>query len=223
MSVFRPKFITFDCYGTLTNFQMGNLTREFFADQIPEPERMDRFVDDFSAYRYDSVLGEWRPYVDVLKSALERTCARWGIKYDDAIGQKYYDAVPSWGPHPDVIEGLSKIAGKIPLVIYSNASNDQIASNVAKLEVPFHEVFTADTFKVYKPRFAAFEAMIDTLGCAPEELLHVSSSFRYDLIPAHLMGIKNKAFVNRNHEPNCQGYGTTEIRDIRGLPALVGL
>ncbi|EPC03437.1 hypothetical protein L861_18030 [Litchfieldella anticariensis FP35 = DSM 16096] len=223
MSVFRPKYITFDCYGTLTNFQLGKMTREIFADRIPEPERMDRFVSDFSAYRYDEVLGDWKPYAEVLKSALERTCKRWGIEYDDAEGQSYYDAVPSWGPHPDVIEGLSKIAGKIPLVIYSNAMNEQIDSNVAKLEVPFHKVFTAETFKAYKPRLAAFEAMIDTLGCAPEELLHVSSSFRYDLIPAHLMGIKNKAFVARNHEPYCQGYGATEIRDIRELPALVGL
>ncbi|WP_242495716.1 hypothetical protein [Salinicola tamaricis] len=65
--------------------------------------------------------------------------------------------------------------------------------------------------------------MIDTLGCRPDELLHVSSSFRYDLISASLMGIENKAFVARGHEPYCAGYGATEIADIRGLPALVGL
>ncbi len=223
MNVFRPKYITFDCYGTLTHFQMGNITRELYAERIPDPERLECFVRDFSAYRYDEVLGDWKPYIEVIKTALERTCQRWGIEYEDTKGQQCYDTIPSWGPNPDVIEGLAKIAGKIPLVIYSNASNDQIDSNVAKLEVPFHKVFTADTFKAYKPRLAAFEAMIDTLGCAPEELLHVSSSFRYDLIPAQLMGIKNKAFVNRNHEPYCQGYGATEIRDIRDLPGLVGL
>ncbi|WP_027349837.1 haloacid dehalogenase type II [Halotalea alkalilenta] len=221
--IMRPKFITFDCYGTLTNFQMATMTRELFAERIPEPARMERFIRDFSAYRFDEVLGPWKPYVEVVKGALERTCKRWGIDYIDADGQRYYDAVPTWGPHPDVIEGLSKIAGKIPLVIYSNACDDQIMSNVAKLEVPFHKVFTADTFKVYKPRLTAFEAMIDTLGCNPEDLLHVSSSFRYDLMSAHFMGIKDKAFVARSHEPYAPGYGATEIADIRGLPALVGL
>ncbi len=221
--IIRPKYITFDCYGTLTNFQMGSLTREIFADRIPDAERMAAFVKDFGAYRFDEVLGPWKPYAEILCTALERTCQRWGIEYRDNEGMRYYEAVPTWGPHPDVVEGLSKIAGKIPLVIYSNADDTQIMSNVQKLEVPFHEVFTADTFKVYKPRLAAFEAMIDTLGCRPDELLHVSSSFRYDLISASLMGIENKAFVARGHEPYCAGYGATEIADIRGLPALVGL
>lgn len=221
--IMRPKYITFDCYGTLTNFQMGSMTREIFADRIPESDRMDAFVRSFGAYRFDEVLGPWKPYSEVICTALERTCKRWGVEYRDNEGMQYFEAVPTWGPHPDVIEGLSKIADRIPLVIYSNADDRQIMDNVKKLEVPFHKVFTADTFKVYKPRLEAFEAMIDTLGCQPEELLHVSSSFRYDLMSAHFMGIKNKAFVARNHEGFCQGYGATEIADIRGLPALVGL
>ncbi|MFC0268903.1 haloacid dehalogenase type II [Kushneria aurantia] len=219
----RPKYITFDCYGTLTNFRMGAMAREIFADRLPEPAHMEGFVQDFGAYRFDEVLGAWKPYAEVICSALERTCRRWGIEYRNNEGMRFYEAVPSWGPHPDVIEGLAKIADKIPLVIYSNADDRQIMSNVDKLEVPFHRVFTADSCRVYKPRLAAFEAMIDSLDCRPEEILHVSSSFRYDLISAHLMGIRNKAFVARNHEPWCTGYGATEIADIRALPALVGL
>ncbi|AWN15051.1 haloacid dehalogenase type II [Salinisphaera sp. LB1] len=221
--IMRPQYITFDCYGTLTNFQMTGLAKELFADRIPEPERMARFCTDFGAYRFDEVLGPYRPYDQVVRRALERTCHRWGLAYDDAEGMKFYDAVPSWGPHPDVTEGLSRIAGKIPLVIYSNAAESQIMSNVEKLGVPFAHVFTAERFGVYKPRLAAFEAMIDTLGCAPEDLLHVSSSFRYDQFSAALIGIRDKAFVNRGHEPYTPGYGATEIADIRGLPGLVGL
>ena len=54
----------------------------------------------------------------------------------DAEGRQYYDAVPTWGPHADVPAGLSRIADKIPLVILSNASNDQIHDNVARLGAP---------------------------------------------------------------------------------------
>lgn len=222
-AIMRPKYITFDCYGTLTNFQMSQLTREVFADRLPEAARMEAFVRDFAAYRFDEVLGDWKPYATILHDSLERVCRRWGIPFVAEEARRYYEAVPSWGPHPDVIEGLSRIAGKIPLVIYSNAADEQIMANVAKLEVPFHQVLTAETFKVYKPRLAAFEAMIDTLGCRPDELLHVSSSFRYDLTSAQLMGIRDKAFVNRGHEPFAPGYNATEIADIRGLAALVGL
>jgi len=222
MPRFRPKFITFDCYGTLTNFRMGELAREVFADRVPA-ERMDAFVKDFSAYRLDEVLGAWKPYVDVLKQACERACKLHGIPYAEADGQRFYDAVPSWGPHPDVPEPLKRVAKEFPLVILSNASNDQIHSNVAKLEAPFHAVFTAEQAQAYKPRFQAFEYMFDQLGADPQDILHVSSSYRYDLMSAHDLRIGQRAHVARGHEPTIPYYGAQMIPDIGGLPGLLGL
>lgn len=73
-------------------------------------------------------------------------------------------------------------------------------------------MFTAQQAQAYKPRLAAFEFMLDSLGCAPEDVLHISSSFRYDLMSAHDMKIKHKAFVAYHRIP-----------DIGGLPGLVGL
>jgi 2-haloacid dehalogenase len=222
MSSFRPKFITFDCYGTLTRFRMTEMTREIFADRIPA-ENMDAFIRDFSSYRLDEILGPWKPYRDVLVNAIQRTGKRWGIVATEAEGEAYYHAVPTWGPHADVTAGLSKIADKIPLVILSNASNDQIQSNVEKLGAPFHRVYTAQMAQAYKPRMQAFEYMLDQLGCGPEHILHVSSSYRYDLMTAHDMRFGMRAFVNRGHEPLTPYYGAVEISDIGGLPGLVGL
>lgn len=219
---FRPKYITFDCYGTLIRFRMGDTARAMYADRLP-PEQLERFVHDFNAYRLDEVMGDWKPYVDILKSALERTCKRHGVKYLEEEGQKYYDLVPTWGPNPDVPEPLARIAKEIPLVILSNAANEQIMTNVEKLGAPFHAVYTAEQARAYKPRLQAFEYMLDQLGCGPEDILHVSSSLRYDLMSADDLGIKNKVFVNRGHDPACAAYNYTEIKDIGGLPALVGL
>ena len=56
MTLFKPKYITFDCYGTLTRFQMVEMTRRMFADRVP-PDRMDTFIRDFACYRLDEVLG----------------------------------------------------------------------------------------------------------------------------------------------------------------------
>lgn len=219
---FRPKYITFDCYGTLTYFRMHETAQDMYAGQMP-PEKLHQFIRDFSAYRLDEVMGDWKPYVDVLKSALQRACKRHGVTYRDEDGQKYYDAVPTWGPHADVPHALTRVAKEFPLVILSNASNDQIMSNVRKLEAPFHKVYTAQMARAYKPRLAAFEYMLDQLGCGPEDILHCSSSLRYDLMSANDLGIKNKVFVNRGHEPGNPAYNYQEIRDINGLPALVGL
>ncbi|HET7867209.1 MAG TPA: haloacid dehalogenase type II [Burkholderiaceae bacterium] len=220
--IFRPKYISFDCYGTLTRFRMGDLAREMFANRIPAA-RMEQFIADFSAYRFDEVLGDWKPYETVLKNAIRRLCRKWNLQYLDAEAQQYYDAVPSWGPHADVPAGLSKIATKIPLVILSNASDDQIQQNVAQLGAPFHRVYTAQQAQAYKPRLRAFEYMLDALGCAPEDVLHVSSSLRYDLMSADDLGIVNKVFVNRGHGPGNAAYRYTEIPDIGGLAAVVGL
>ncbi|WP_207004669.1 haloacid dehalogenase type II [Trinickia mobilis] len=222
MAHFKPKYITFDCYGTLTRFRMGDMAREIFADRVGA-ERMEQFVKDFAGYRLDEVLGAWKPYQDVVMNAVRRTLKRWNLAYDAAEAQRFYDAVPTWGPHADVPAGLSKVAKEFPLVILSNASNDQIHSNVDKLGAPFHKVFTAQQAQAYKPRFQAFEYMLDNLGCNPEDILHVSSSLRYDLMSAHDLGIKNKVFVARGHEPSTSYYGYHEITDIGGLPGVLGL
>ena len=222
MSVIKPKYITFDCYGTLIRFRMADMAREIFPDRVPA-DRMERFVKDFAAYRLDEVLGAWKPYEDVIRNAVARTCKKWGVEYCDEEARRIYQAVPTWGPHPDVPEPLVKIAKHIPLVILSNASNDQIPHNVEKLVAPFHAVFTAQQAQAYKPRLQAFEYMLDQLGCGPEDILHVSSSFRYDLMSADDLGVANKVFVARGHEPANTYYRHHEIKDIGGLPALVGL
>ena len=222
MTIFKPKFVTFDCYGTLTRFQMVEMTRQIFADRVPT-DRMDVFIRDFATYRLDEILGPWKPYRDVIVNAVQRTAKLWGIKATIDESLSYYHAVPTWGPHPDVPAGLAKVAKEIPLVILSNASNDQIQQNVAKLGAPFHAVFTAEMAQAYKPRMQAFEYMFDQLGCRPEEVAHVSSSYRYDLMTAHDMRCGKRIFVNRRHEPHIPYYGAVEIQDIGGLASALGL
>jgi 2-haloacid dehalogenase len=218
----QPKFITFDCYGTLTAFGMSAVTRQLLADRVPT-EQMEDFLDDFEAYRIDEVLGAYKPYPQVINDALARASRSWGIEHRDSDGRAIYEAVPTWGPHPDVPEALAVLAESYPLVILSNAADEQIMHNVEKLGAPFHSVFTAEQAQAYKPRLQAFEYMLDQLGCGPQDILHVSSSLRYDLIPAHDLRVTNKVYVNRGYEPSTPYYGYHEIPDLAGLPALLGL
>jgi 2-haloacid dehalogenase len=221
MAGLRPKFITFDCYGTLIYFEMAPAARRVYGERL-SAETMDAFVPAFSAYRLDEVLGPWKPYRDVVEAALRRTCAKLGVTYEEGDAEKIYAEVPTWNPHPDVVEPLKRVAAEYPLVILSNSMVDLIPHSVARLEAPFHAAYTAEEAQAYKPRMQAFEYMFDQLGCAPEDVLHVSSSFRYDLMTATDMGVTMKAWVNRGHEPKCD-YPVHEIPSIAGLPGLVGL
>jgi len=115
-TAFRPKYISFDCYGTLIRFHMSEMARAFYADRLP-PAAMDKMCSIFSALRFDEALGAWKPYREVLRNAVRRTSKAMGVEYREADGDAVYEAVPTWGPHPDVAGGLAKIADKIPLVI----------------------------------------------------------------------------------------------------------
>jgi 2-haloacid dehalogenase len=201
---------------------MAEAAQGIYGAQLDAP-RMAQFVKNFAAYRLDEILGDWKPYDAVIHNAVERTCRKNNVPFRPDDARAIYEQVPSWGPHPDVPAGLAKVAEEIPLVILSNAMDAQIPSNVAMLGAPFHAVYTAQQANAYKPRFQAFEYMFEMLGCSPEDVMHCSSSFRYDLMSAHDLGIKHKVWVNRGHEPANPYYGYTEIKSISELPGVVGL
>lgn len=222
MNSFRPKYVTFDCHGTLINFQVAEAARDLFG-KLLNRSRMDEFIRNFQGYRLDEVMQDWKPYADVVHNALERTCRRNNVPFRTEDAETIYNRIPTWGPHPDVPGGLAKLAKEIPLVTLTNSMNAQIQSNVAKLGAPFHAVLTAEDAGAYKPHFKAFEYMFDTLGCGPEDITHVSSSFRHDLMSAYDLGIKSKVWVNRGHEPANPYYEYVEIRDVLQLPGVFGI
>ena len=133
---FRPKYITFDCYGTLTRFRMGELTRDIFADRVPA-EQMEQFIADFSCLPLRRSAGR----LATLRSGAEERRSAPVQEVEASVprreAQKYYDAVPTWGPHEDVPAGLAKVAKEIPLVILSNAWTTRSRRTWPSLARPF--------------------------------------------------------------------------------------
>ena len=110
---FSPiRYISFDCYGTLTDFEIGPCTRALFEARISS-DAMPSFLEDFTTYRYDEVLGDWKPYPDVIGGALERCCRQWKLHFDAADVDAIVSAIPSWGPHADVPGPLATLAAAI--------------------------------------------------------------------------------------------------------------
>ncbi|QGY33214.1 haloacid dehalogenase type II [Pantoea cypripedii] len=220
--IFKPKFISFDCYGTLINFEMGPTAKTLFTDRVPE-QHMHAFLESFRFYRLDEVLGEWKPFIQVIENSIQRACKAHHVEYRSSDAIALYNAVPGWQPHPHVVETLELVSQHIPLVILSNSMTDLIPHSVAHLKANFHAVYTAEEARAYKPRAQIFEYMFDQLGCGPEQMMHCSSSFRYDLMTASDLGFMAKAFIDRGHEPTFDGYGVSRLTDFRQLPGLLGL
>ena len=219
---YTPRYITFDCYGTLTSFPMAQTVAPLVADRVA-PDDVPRFVQDFRAYRLDEVLGEFKLYPQVLRDSWQRVCNRWRIQFWPSDVDTIIDAVRSWGPHPDVPEPLATLAAQYPLVILSNAVDWMLQTNLEQLGVDFHRVFTAEQAGAYKPRYRAFEYMLDQLDVERSEILHVSSHIWYDLVPAHELRIRHKVYVNRGYDPSTPHYEYAETSDMSGVPALLGL
>lgn len=214
-----PKYVSFDCYGTLIHFQMDRLLVEVFDKRL-DPSLRDEFLATCEAYRFDEVLGPYKPYRKVIADATRRAACRYGITFEDHDAEVLYNAVPTWGPHPGVADALTTLGMTHRLVILTNAADEQIMDNVDQLRASFYAVFTAEQARAYKPRLAAFEYMIEQLGCSPAEMVHVSSSPMYDLRPAHDLGIGQTVLLNRGYEAPQPWIG---YREIQSLPELVGV
>lgn len=214
----KPRYISFDCYGTLIHFQMDAVLGEVFDGRLSQGIR-EQFLATCEAYRFDEVLGDYKPYRQVISDATRRAACRYGIEFKEDDADQLYEAVPSWGPHPGVADALITLGMRHKLVILSNAADEQIMDNVDQLRASFHAVFTAEQAKAYKPRLAAFEYMLRELGCRADEIAHVSSSATYDLRPARDVGIASTVLLDRGYEPRQPWLG---YREIKSLPELMG-
>ena len=219
---FRPKYVSFDCYGTLINFEIESVTRRLIGDRL-SAEQITAFLPQFSKYRYDQVCGTYYAYSQVLHDAYARTCRKWGLDVQTDAGDQLAAAVLTWGPHPDVVEPLQKMAENYQLVILSNADTRFLETSVPKLGADFHAVFTAEQAGFYKPRYQAFEYMVDQLDATPEDFLHVSSHTRYDLMPADDLGFTNKVMLDRGYDPQSPAYNYTLVDSLDEVNSLLGI
>lgn len=203
----QPKFITFDMLGTLTKLEWGESTTRLVSDVLSSPEEIQQFVDDFDLYRNGVVIGAYRPYPQIIRDSWQITCNKWGIQFRQSDVDALLDDLTTWGPQPDAVETLQRLAAKFPLAVYTNHCDSLVMHNVEKLGVDFARVFTAEQGQAYKPNYAAFHYMFDHLNVTPNEVFHVSSHLWYDWLPAKQLGVENQAYIDRGWDPDIQGVG----------------
>ena len=222
-----PRVATFDCYGTLVDWEGGlgsflyALALEF-GDPAPG-ENGEAMRSRWEAIQFKLIQGPYRIYKEVLAESLRRWMDERGYPWRPERGEALVRAMRSWQPFPDTIPALRQArAGGLQLAILSNTDRDIIAQTLRQLEVPFDAVVTAEDVGVYKPSLANFERLLETVGEPPERVLHVAFGFKYDIGPAAGLGMQT-AWVNRRAESTPAG-ATPDLvwRDLWGLAALAG-
>jgi 2-haloacid dehalogenase len=218
------EIVTFDAYGTLVDFQLGPTTLKVLADRLDlDGLDVDEFLDDFRVMRFQAVLEAYRPYDEVLHSSLEKAMRLHGLEYRKSDGEALVEAVPTFGPFPEVPAALRALKSRYEIAIISNSDDDLIAQNVANIGVEFDHVITAQQAKAYKPDRQTFEYAYQTMDIDPAQVIHTAQGWEYDLIPTRDLGLKRRVWINRYGHPGSTDYQPyDELSDLSGLPGLLG-
>ena len=215
--------LTFDCYGTLIDWESGMVAglkplTDKVAAQRGTPLTRNEILEAHA--RQESTHQRQTPsklYSDLLACVYRRLAEEWGVavSWDEAM--TYGHSVEHWPAFPDSAAALAYLKQHFKLVILSNVDNASFAHSNAKLGVDFDAIYTAQDVGSYKPDDANFTymlAQLETLGIAKSDILHTAESMFHDHGPANQHGLKN-CWIYRRYEQD--GFGAT--MDPGAMPA----
>ena len=182
---------TFDCYGTLIDWELGILQaiRALPGIDADDEELLAAFA------RHEHTIQEQNPalrYPDVLSHACRAIAADFGLAATDEEAAAFGASIADWPPFPDSVEALAYLREHGLLMVLSNVDRASFARSARRLGDPFHAVVTAEDVGSYKPAPAHFErakALLADEGIAPGEVLHVAQSLFHDVVPGRAAGL----------------------------------
>lgn len=193
----RFEILTFDCYGTLINWEDGILDclhRILSAhNKTIDDATILRLYGDFEA---SAEQGEYRPYREILQSVVERFGDELRFSPTVAEQNSLPESLATWKPWPDTVAALRELRRRFRLAIISNVDDDLFATTRPKLEVDFAPIVTAQQAQAYKPSLKIFELALSRINVPSDRILHVGQSVYHDVIPAQSLGLAT-VWVNR--------------------------
>jgi 2-haloacid dehalogenase len=221
-------YLTFDCYGTLIDWERGIL-----AALRPVLDRHGIAIADDAALELYGELesaverGPYLPYHDLLATVMEGFGERLGFVPSADERAALAASVGDWPSFPDTVDALLALADRFQLVILSNIDDDLFALSARHFGVAFAAVVTAQQVGSYKPDPRNFDALLARLDTAPDRVLHVAQSLFHDIAPANALGLTT-VWVNRRHDrpgsgatPPATAHPDLEVPDLRTLAHLV--
>jgi 2-haloacid dehalogenase len=223
----RFRVLTFDCYGTMIDWETG-----IFSALRPILSAHQKTLADaailelYSELEVGAEQGEFLSYRQVLQSVVDGFGNRLGFVPTDAEQKSLPNSMAGWEPFPDTVAALCQLKSRFQLAVISNVDDDLFAYSAPKLEVAFDHVITAQQVRCYKPCLEIFKVALKRLGESPDRILHVGQSIFHDVIPAQALGIST-IWVNRpSPRPNggaaksATGNPDLQVCDLKSLTDL---
>jgi 2-haloacid dehalogenase len=221
--------LTFDCYGTLIDWEPGiiNALRPVLGRhgvQIADEKALELYAE----LEPQAEAGEYRDYKTVLRLVLQDMGKRLGFTPTADEQERFAYSVRDWLPFPDSSPALHVLRKRYKLAIISNIDDDLIAASAQRLQVQFDWIITAQQARSYKPSLNNFQVAIQRIGLPKEKILHVAQSLYHDIAPARSLGLAT-VWVNRRHgkagsgaTPPAQAQPDLEVPDLQTLAHKIG-
>ncbi len=226
----RFTHLTFDCYGTLIDWEsgiLGALAPVLERHGVPVGEA--RLLRLYARHEAEQESGPYRRYRDVLRGVAEGIARELGFEPTAADLDALSDSVGRWPPFPDSAAALARLQTRYRLVILSNVDDAMFADSARLLGVDFDGVITAQQVGSYKPALKNFRVALERLGVARERVLHVAQSLFHDHVPAKALGLST-VWVRRASRLGDTGVAPPAavepdlvVGDLESLAAAMGL
>jgi 2-haloacid dehalogenase len=198
------KVLTFDCYGTLIDWEIGMLEAlALLVKRVQPPPSNDQVLAAHGRHEHFQEL--WTPtrrYSDLLATVWKRLAEEWGVPASLEEALAYGQSIGSWPAFSDTVEALAYLKRHYRLVVLSNVDNASFAKSNARLQVAFDAIYTAEDIGSYKPAPRNFEYMLEklkTLGLEKKDVLHTAQSLFHDHGPAKAIGLSS-CWIDRRHD-----------------------
>jgi 2-haloacid dehalogenase len=193
----RFEILTFDCYGTLIDWETGLLSALHRILSAHGKKIDDATVLElYGNFEQLSEQGAFRPYREVLQSVVRQFGDKLGFVSTADEARSLPDSLALWKPWPDTVAALRQLKSRYRLAILSNVDDELFAATRPQLEVEFDEVVTAQQAQAYKPSLKIFELALARIQAPAHRILHVGQSIYHDVIPAQALGLAT-VWVNR--------------------------
>ena len=199
--------LTFDCYGTLIDWETGiaaAVRPVLRAHGLAVSD--DRLLELYAEIEAAAEAGPYRAYAEVLAAAMRGLGQRLGFAPTPAEVVHLANSAGAWPAFPDTPAALAALRRRFKLAIISNVDDVLFAATARRLGVDFDWVVTAQQARSYKPSTAIFRVALDRIGLPTERLVHVAQSLFHDHVPAKQLGL-DTVWVNRRR--GRPGFGAT--------------
>ncbi|MDX1492590.1 MAG: haloacid dehalogenase type II [Longimicrobiales bacterium] len=181
--------LTFDCYGTIVDWERGILAALSPLLSTAEERPSDlRLLEMFARFESEAESGSFRSYRRVLTEVAERYGDELEVQVPRAAAERFAASVPEWPLFPDSVDALRALKGRFRLAVVSNVDDDLFAGSATRLGVDFDEVVTAEQVRSYKPAAGHFHEVVRRLDLPVRKIVHVAQSLYHDVAPATALG-----------------------------------